>query len=409
MCGSCKTPFCDRKCQVSAWNTHKIFCSADPQKLINLIKDDANFVSISSAFYGLVNAIVSDKQYEDTVVDDMIDSLRHGTLVRLDTDDSATRVRFLVQFNIGTDMAVQHTDAVLFEKQKKLMGLECAVLNSTGCISLRGALLVLAANRNTGLPSNETFAAFVWLSKMLNASTARLFECVPQGVLSIDPDMSFQPDLPGCSYSLNIGEVETVGRYIGTNLFSEHERVVAYLIMFDPSSASSASPKDIFGFSDELKIPLDADDDTFAAKMRENQLGLWHEVTRRRPSTQHTLILLRVGDFCFIVQTYYGYYGVQQWLDFDSPLVLAQPLPPVLPENSTWRQTMDSQPKFRGLMNKAHGLRFCNALHRLATRVQTKDYAAITGIKLAECLLPKKFYMRVIKLNLNKLCLTDQK
>lgn len=391
-------------CQKAAWPTHKQFCAADLHKLLALLKDP-EFTPLSQAFNSLLQKMNVEHR-DDEVSDRLIDAVRHGHITPPLESYIDGHVQIQVRFQLNACSIVHSGDMFTLAKQEAMLGREYATLNSTGCKSMYGGLLVLASNRRTHAPSNETFAAFLWLHKVFGSGP------IPgNSICCIDPQNSFMDKTD--MYAFPLIHVPTIGTYLRDDFQCATKRVVACVIDFRvprllggatsiESGVVNCADAEKNGFS----CAFDIRDETLSAQIFRDAIARgWKYVTSGKPSVVHTLLVLRVRENYVIAQAHYGYYGLQQWLDFDQPLVLAEPLP--APHDTNWRQPLQARPRFRGIMKKAQFDEFCNVLDRLATRARTMDYAAVTGVELAQQFLPIRVELCAVQCDLDKLHLRD--
>lgn len=117
-------------------------------------------------------------------------------------------------------------------------------------------------------------------------------------------------------------------------------------------------------------------------------LDLWHRTTRRRHLPSHAFLVVVRKSRAMIVQSYFGYYSVDEWLDFGAPLEPTALLPPTA--DPEWRSPLLPTPKYRGELDlrPAPGrsgpflLDLFSDLDGLATEAHpsAEAYASITGV-----------------------------
>ena len=279
-----------------------------------------------------------------------------ATLIGLGTD-FRRRIRDL-------DMATENAISLL--RRHDLIAEECSPISiggvNTGCGQAL-FLFVALALRGVVDPSlrRETTAALFWL--VVCRGRPRERRNVPHfyGVGNVEGVVS---DQYRCLQS-----PATMKSFLELDAF-KNRADVCYLVMLIPTDDDADAPRD---------------------------QPSWQSLTSDHHGASHEFLVRLVGREIVIVQAFFGYYTIQDWLRFDRPLQVNPAIE--VPVLADWRRPLSARPRFRGLLARRKALEFAEALDRIAANAPSanRDYADITGLSFAE---PIDCSVNIYRLNL---------
>jgi hypothetical protein len=106
----------------------------------------------------------------------------------------------------------------------------------------------------------------------------------------------------------------------------------------------------------------------------------WRMLTSTKHGAHHQFLIRVVGAEGIIVQAYFGYYTIDDWLNFSRPLTVNNNTgEPTLPG---WRNPLCERPRFRGVLCLEKLRELAAAIDRISRwdGKAVKDYADITGV-----------------------------
>jgi hypothetical protein len=320
--------------------------------------------------------------------------LRQGTLQRAGN----FRLEFSYPYEDITRVIYSHStadDANLAQQYG-----EFEQLSRTGCLLIHGVLGLACTNQRTGQLSGEAFAALIWVSKSQRIRSKQAKEDL-MVFFGADPRYTFLED--GTSYQItSSGYTNTkdmvknfATEFWNDMILASNTRVMYAINIYDPvevhAISTSASP--LQNIYDGLS-------------MRDFTRELWQRSSDKPHGHSHSLLLIRKGDQCCIVQSYYGYYTVIDWLAFSRNLEYANPLPdPVL---AGWRKPLLPKPAMRGVMTMQQAKLLCELLASLICphpQGHQRAYAELTGVQMDPATMPTRFRLQIQRLNLDRLLL----
>lgn len=130
--------------------------------------------------------------------------------------------------------------------------------------------------------------------------------------------------------------------------------------------------------------------------------ALWRATADKPHTLAHSFFVRLIGDSFAVVQSYYGYYDVDAWLDWENDLQISKKFAPASGIKSVqpaWHHPLEKRPRFRGLLSVKHdGDAFATAIDRIAQNHGMNDYRDVTGV----CVNMKQppLYLAFVRLNL---------
>jgi hypothetical protein len=248
------------------------------------------------------------------------------------------------------------------------LGSDIAHLNKTGCMLALPAMVALCVNQSVGCGEIFAMATFICcLSRPpfpMNNHIVDISLNVVRGY-SID----WQPN--PTSFLKNICR----------------EQAAIYLIRLQPPSDTH-----------KRKIAATFDD---AADEKEKFEMAWQSSSLNTPSPAHSLLVMTTCHGSFVTQAFYGYYSFQDWLAFDLDLRRTN-LP--APSSQYWLQELQPRPKFRNVLDHAMLEDLCLCIERLTIdgNRHVEDFTDLTGIKFRDDLMPTRFDIAMIRLDLTQ-------
>lgn len=367
-CGTC---YCSEECQKRARPVHKRMCGSI-DSLINFCKSDSfkDFNYPITGFECMIWDIPEEK------IDLFIDGVRKaGLRGDLIVHDNMTEKII----RIGThDMTVQ-----LLSNRELVEHLGSPKYNSlnSGCRMI-GVLPLLFF-----LDSNITVNGEIVAMLLISLYSVRLEQFYTSRKCK-STCIFLDNEIPNGRIH-NCGVLESYLSDIIKSNRSEGERAAIYLVHILPSieALTKASAKTKHMPNMESLTPDEASE-------------YWNESTKQKSGGPHNLAIVILNGEAFVIQSYYGHYTYNEWLDFDNDLKLAE-VPATALEN--WHHKILKRPKFRGKMNMEQLLKLTDSISSLTNKGDHIDtFAQITGIVHDRKTIDKSYLVGFIRVDLDR-------
>lgn len=135
-----------------------------------------------------------------------------------------------------------------------------------------------------------------------------------------------------------------------------------------------------------------------------NEDALWRATSQQPHTLAHSFFVRLIADAFVVVQSYYGYYDNDAWLDWDKELQQSQQFTPVIDSQSgqPWHHPLEKRPRFRGLLSvKRDGEAFAKAIDRIAQENSMNDYRDVTGVCVGNDCLEPAVFLATVRLNMS--------
>lgn len=409
-CGKCLVAtYCSSECQKSHWNeNHKHRCTLNLNDILKKIRE-SKAQNLGRSIEGLLGDL--HKSQEGCFpVNEFIDALRASHINVIPKE----KVSDLAKENLSNSWMLNSlcgaTCAMVQINECQVLAAESPIIDQTSVWRMfrqqqeeYGRLLL-----GTGSQNALCYLAPLCLHHITQTTTGDILAILfmlHSLVLKLE-----KIDMKGCVFAdlSSIHALNDINEYCsyitvaylkGVLLANNERESAVYCIAFVEDTETVKNRDQQFNQYSDANTPPDANAPLGVDKI----LHAWKLTTMFPPEVSHRICLVHHRGEAAIVQSYDGYYTIEDWVCWTTPLAVNSQAP--TPSNPGWRRPVQPHPRFRGILGR-------EALLDLAKTIDTISqsspcpvdlYAHITGIIHDPQNMPKRLNVRVVRLDLDRI------
>lgn len=218
----------------------------------------------------------------------------------------------------------------------------------------------------------------------MSGETLAMFRFVFESLRSEATEMITKVAINSASTSVDGHYASPTYRVPLSRCKGDKERFAAYMVVLKPFK-SSPNRLDL-----ECSLAL------------EDVQSAWNMTSSAEYSLSHALLIIHAGNRSVVIQSYYGHYTQQQWLNFEQPLTISSSMAP--PAADTFRMAVDPVPKFRGILTDIQLDDLFSTLDSLTEKSEVAQaYRDVAGVIPNH--KPKPFRIKWTRVDLDKMVL----